>query len=63
MTDNASISDDDISREGTTEGDENRDTGAQHGKDSGDVSDDDEPTEAVENFDVGGEGERDSGDD
>jgi len=62
MTDNASISDDDISREGPTENEEDRDTGAQHGNDTGDVSDD-EPTEAVENFDVGGEGERDVGDD
>jgi hypothetical protein len=61
MTDNQSISDDDISREGPTEDEENRDTGAKHGKDSGDASNG--PTEAVENFDAGGEGQRDVGDD
>ena len=62
MTENQSISDDDISREGPTEGEEDRDTGAAHGQDTGDASDE-EPTEAVENFDVGGEGARDVGDD
>ena len=62
MTDNQSISDDDISREGATEEQEDRDTGAEHGKDTGDFSDD-EPTEAIENLDAGGEGARDVGDD
>lgn len=63
MTDNQNISEDDISREGPTEDEENRDTGPEHGSDTGDVGDDDEPTEANENLDVGGEGERDTGDD
>jgi hypothetical protein len=62
MTGDQSISDDDISREGPIENEEDRDTGAAHGKDSGDASDG-EPTEADENFDVGGEGQRDVGDD
>jgi hypothetical protein len=63
MTDSQSISDDDISREGPTEGEEDRDIGVEHGKDSGDVSDDSAPTEADENYDAGGEGPADVGDD
>jgi hypothetical protein len=58
MTADQSISDDDISREGSTEDQEDRDTGTEHGKDTGD-----EPTEAIENLDAGGEGARDVGDD
>jgi hypothetical protein len=62
MTAKESVSDDDIYREGPTENDEDRDTGAEQGKDTGDASDG-KPTERVENFDVGGEGARDVGDD
>jgi hypothetical protein len=62
VTGQQSISDDDISREGPIENEEDRDTGAEHGKDTGDASDD-EPPEAVGNFDVGGEGRRDVDDD
>jgi hypothetical protein len=62
MTDSQSISDDDISREGPTEGEEDRDIGVD-GKDTSDVSDDSAPTEADENYDAGGEGPADVGDD
>ena len=55
MADNE-INDDDITS-GPTEDDENRDTGAEHGKDSGD-----ETTEDDENRDTGGEHGKDSGD-
>jgi len=58
MSADQSISDDDITREGSTEDEEDRDTGAEHGKDTGD-----EPTEANENLDAGGEGALDLGDD
>lgn len=57
MTEDSNISDDDITREGPTEGNEDKDQGAAHGQDSGD-----EPTEADENLDTGGEGLRDTGD-
>jgi hypothetical protein len=58
MSADESISDDDITREGSTEDEEDRDTGAEHGKDTGD-----EPTEASENLDARGEGALDVGDD
>lgn len=60
MTDNQSISDDDFTNDGPTEGEDDRDLGAEHGRDTGDESD--EPTEADENLDSGGEGPRDTGD-
>jgi hypothetical protein len=52
----SNFSDDDITTE-PTEDDEDRDTGGEHGADTGD-----EPTEAVEDRDAGGEGSRDTGD-
>jgi len=52
----STFKDDDISTE-PTEGDEDKDTGGEHGADTGD-----EPTEAEEDRDAGGEGPRDTGD-
>jgi hypothetical protein len=57
MTDDPIISDDDITRDRPTEGQDDKDQGAVHDRDSGD-----EPTEDDENLDTGGEGARDVGD-
>lgn len=59
MTNEANISDDDITTRsgGPTEEGDDRDQGSSSGKDTGD-----EPTEADENLDQGGEGPRDTGD-
>lgn len=58
MTDQPSLSDDDITTSGPTEADEDNDAGgAQGGEDTGDL-----PTEADEDRDAPGEGERDTGD-
>jgi hypothetical protein len=56
MSNDASISDSDITS-GPTEDDENLDAPGEHSKDTGD-----EPTEDDENLDAPGEGERDTGD-
>ena len=53
----SNLSDDDITSESPTEDDENRDTGAGHGQDTGD-----EPTERDDDLDQGGEGDQDTGD-
>jgi len=53
----SNLSDDDISREGPTEAEEDRDTGRDGSKDTGD-----EPTEAEDDRDTGGEGSQDTGD-
>jgi hypothetical protein len=53
----SNLSDDDISREGPTEADEDRDVGGEGSKDTGD-----EPTEAEDDRDAGGEGTKDTGD-
>lgn len=53
----SNMSDDDITREGPTEADEDRDVGGTGGGDTGD-----EPTEAEDDRDAGGEGGADSGD-
>ena len=55
-TDNASISNDDITS-GPTEDDENLDAPGEHSKDTGD-----EPTEDDENLDSPGEHSKDTGD-
>jgi hypothetical protein len=51
------INDNDITRDGPTEDDENLDVGGDGPQDTGD-----EPTEADENLDAGGEGPKDTGD-
>lgn len=51
------FSDDDITREGPTESEEDRDTGGHGSQDTGD-----EPTEDVDDLDKGGSGDADSGD-
>lgn len=51
------FSDDDITREGPTESEEDRDEGGEGTKDTGD-----EPTEAEDDLDRGGSGDSDSGD-
>jgi hypothetical protein len=56
MSNDASISDSDITS-GPTEDDENLDAPGEHSKDTGD-----EPTEDDENLDAPGEHERDTGD-
>jgi hypothetical protein len=56
MSDNASISDDDITS-GPTEGGENLDAPGEHSRDTGD-----EPTEDDENLDAPGEHSKDTGD-
>jgi hypothetical protein len=56
MTNDASISDGDITS-GPTEDDENLDAPGEHSKDTGD-----EPTEDDENLDAPGEHSRDTGD-
>jgi hypothetical protein len=53
----SNLSDDDITSEGPTEADEDRDVGGDGSKDSGD-----EPTEAEDDRDAGGEGSQDTGD-
>jgi len=53
----SNMSDDDISREGPTEADDDRDAGGSGGQDTGD-----EPTEAEDDRDPGGEGGQDTGD-
>jgi hypothetical protein len=61
MTDSASISDDDIAREGAPiEEVENLDIGLLEDRDTGDESDG--PTEDDENLDMSGDGPRDTGD-
>lgn len=58
MTDQPSLSDDDITSSGPTEAGEDRDAGGSEGsQDTGDL-----PTEADEDRDAGGEGEQDAGD-
>ncbi len=54
MTD---FNDDDISTDGPTEAEEDKDTGGGGAADTGD-----EPTEADDDRDAGGEGEKDTGD-
>jgi hypothetical protein len=54
------ISDDDITRDGPTEDEENLDTSGEHAKDTGDETA--EPTEDDENLDAPGEHSKDSGD-
>lgn len=56
MSNDASLSDADITT-GPTEDDENLDTPGEHSKDTGD-----EPTEGDENLDAPGEHSRDTGD-
>jgi hypothetical protein len=56
MTNDASLSDSDITS-GPTEDDENLDAPGEHSKDTGD-----EPTEADENLDAPGEHSKDTGD-
>ena len=56
MTNDASLSDKDITN-GPTEDDENRDAPGEHSKDTGD-----EPTESDENLDAPGEHSKDTGD-
>ncbi|HRW39194.1 MAG: hypothetical protein R2702_03465 [Acidimicrobiales bacterium] len=51
------MSDDDITRDGPTEENENLDAPGEHSKDTGD-----EPTEADENLDAPGEHSKDTGD-
>jgi hypothetical protein len=53
----SNLSDDDITREGPTESDEDRDVGSTGGADTGD-----EPTEADDDRDTGGSGGGDTGD-
>ncbi len=57
MTDQPNISDDDIQSSGPTEAGDDRDTGGEGSKDTGD-----EPTEADDDRDAGGEGAKDTGD-
>ena len=57
MTDQPNISDDDIQSDGPTEAADDRDTGGEGSKDTGD-----EPTEAEDDRDAGGEGTKDTGD-
>ena len=57
MTDEAGLSDDDISSSGPTESGDDRDKGGHGGADTGD-----EPTERNDDLDAGGEGEKDTGD-
>lgn len=56
----SNLSDDDMTSEGPTESDQDRDQGGRTGQDTGDESGG--PTEADENLDAGGEGPRDTGD-
>lgn len=56
----SNLSDDDITRNGPTEDDENLDAPGEHSKDSGDEADG--PTEDDENVDAPGEHSEDSGD-
>ena len=58
---NTPMSDDDITRDGPTEDEENLDAPGEHTQDSGDESE--EPTEDDENLDAPGEDSRDTGDD
>ena len=57
MTDQPNISDDDIHSSGPTEAGDDRDTGGEGSRDTGD-----EPTERNDDLDAGGEGEQDTGD-
>lgn len=57
MTDEPTLSDDDISTSGPTEAGDDRDAGGSGAQDTGD-----EPTEAGEDRDAGGEGPQDTGD-
>lgn len=57
MTDQPNISDDDIESNGPTEREDDRDTGGEGSKDTGD-----EPTEQSDDRDTGGEGTKDTGD-
>lgn len=57
MTDQTSITENDITRDGPTEDDENLDAPGEHSKDTGD-----EPTEDDENLDAPGEDSKDTGD-
>jgi hypothetical protein len=56
----SNLSDDDITRNGPTEDDENLDAPAEHSKDSGDEADG--PTEDDENLDAPAEHSKDTGD-
>ena len=57
MTEEAGLSDDDISTQGPTESGDDRDAGGHGGADTGD-----EPSERTDDLDAGGEGEKDTGD-
>ena len=57
MTDASNINDDEIETTGPTEADDDRDTGGEGSRDTGD-----EPTEAEDDRDTGGEENKDSGD-
>jgi hypothetical protein len=57
MTDQQTITDSDITRDGPTEDDDNLDAPGEHSKDTGD-----EPTEDDDNLDAPGEHSKDSGD-
>jgi hypothetical protein len=58
MTDQQTIKDSDITRDGPTEDDDNLDAPGEHSKDTGD-----EPTEDDDNLDAPGEHSKDTGDD
>lgn len=57
---NTPMSDDDITRDGPTDDEDNLDAPGEHSQDTGDESDG--PTEDEENFDASGEHSRDTGD-